>query len=214
MTTTGTGPFPEQAWARTAVATVERDTARPVAHCIDVSHDRTMAYIAVAFWDTEGRRRVEIAARRAGTEWVIPWLLSPERGVKPEHLTLQWNGAPVSSLVTELEQVVDPPWGDVVPWRGPDLARASGLMYDAMRVAVAETPDDRRLVLTHGAQPALDVAATSAVVKPLGDGWVIDRKNSPQDASPLVAALGADWLLNTNPTTVRSAYEDEDAFVL
>lgn len=214
VTTTGTGPFPEQAWARTAVATVERDTARPVAHCIDVSHDRTMAYIAVAFWDTEGRRRVEIAARRAGTEWVIPWLLSPERGVKPEHLTLQWNGAPVSSLVTELEQVVDPPWGEVVPWRGPDLARASGLMYDAMRVAVAETPDDRRLVLTHGAQPALDVAATSAVVKPLGDGWVIDRKNSPQDASPLVAALGADWLLNTNPTTVRSAYEDEDAFVL
>lgn len=214
VSTTGTGPFPEQSWAKTTVEKVKRDTARPVAYCVDVSHDRTMAYVAIAFWDVEGRRRVEIAARRAGTDWVIPWLLSPDRRVRPEHLTLQWNGAPVSSLVTELEQVENPPWGELVPWRGPDLARASGLMYDAMRTATAEHEDDRRVVLTHGPQPALDVAATSAVVKPLGDGWVIDRKNSPQDASPLVAALGADWLLNTNPTTARSAYEDEAAFVL
>lgn len=218
VNTAGMGPFPAGAWAATQVAKVVRDDHRPAAYCIDVSHDRTMAHIALAFWDVEGRRRVEIAASRAGTDWVIPWLTSPDRRVKPEHLTLQWNGAPVSSLVTELGLVADAPWGDITPWQGPDLARASGVMFDAMRRAV-KLPDDlddraSEVTFTHGVQPNLDVAATTAVVKPLGDGWVIDRQKSPQDAAPLVAALGANWLLNTNPTTARSAYEEEGELVL
>lgn len=45
---------------------VVRDRQLPAAFCVDVSHDRTMAYIAVAFWDSEGRRRVELAAQRLG----------------------------------------------------------------------------------------------------------------------------------------------------
>jgi hypothetical protein len=81
-----------------------------------------------------------------------------------------------------------------------------------MRLAVDE--DDPRLTLTHGMQQPLDVAAVTAKIKPLGDGWGIDRKGSLEDAAPLVAAMGAVWLLNTNPESTGSAYDDEDASVL
>ena len=39
-----------------------------------MSHDRTMVYVAIAYWDTEGRARVEIAAQRSGPDWLLPWL--------------------------------------------------------------------------------------------------------------------------------------------
>jgi len=214
----GSGPFPTGAWAAARVAAVSRDENRTATYCVDVSHDRTMAYIAIAFWDTEGRRRVEIAAQGAGTQWVIPWLTSSSRRVKPEHITLQFNGAPVSSLIADLDQVKNPPWSEVTPWQGPDLARGSGIMFDALRQAIVPPDDDELrepvLALTHGMQPSLDVAATSAVIKPAGDGWLIDRTRSPEDAAPLVAAIGAVWLLNTNPEPSSSAYDDEGAGVL
>jgi len=215
----GTGPFPAGSWAAVKVPAVTRDRDRPAAYCIDVSADRTMAYIAIAFWDTEGRRRVEIAAQRAGTDWIIPWLLSPHRAVKPEHVTMQWNGAPVSSLVTEFEnidlrtfQLDELPWEEITPWQGPDLARGSGIMFDALRQAVVPADDDGDrepvITLTHGMQPSLDVAATSAVIKAVGDGWVINRTKSPADAAPLVAAIGALWLVTQNPEYEKpSVYE-------
>ncbi|NII42289.1 hypothetical protein E9228_002947 [Curtobacterium flaccumfaciens] len=208
VNTAAAGPFPNRSWEAIRVERVERDAARTATYCVDVSHDRTWSSIVVAFWDTVGRRRVELVARAPGTEWVIPWLLSPDRKIQPEHVTLQTRGAPVSSLVDDFARAGI----ELVEWQGPDLARASGVTFDAVRRAVDE--DDPQVVLTHGNQPPLDIAATTAVIKPLGDGWVIDRQKSPEDAAPLVAALGALWLLNTNPTIVRSAYEDEGAFVL
>jgi hypothetical protein len=203
--TSGNGPFPAGAWEQTLLPTVARDKSRPAAYCIDVSHDRTMAHIALAFWDADGRRRVEIVQSRPGPDWVIPWLQSPDRIVKPDLLTVQTNGAPASSLVSELEAA----GVTVAPWQGPDLARACGLFFDGIRKPL-EDPKNPELVLTHGAQPILDVAANSARIKALGDGWAIDRKNSPEDAAPLMAAIGAHWLLTTAPPAFRSAYEDSD----
>lgn len=216
----GVGPFPNGAWSKlldTAEARrtrgVLRDPARPVEYCVDLSHDRTMAYIGIAFWDTEGRRRVEIAAQRAGVDWIVPWLLSPERRVPVKRIALQTRGAPISSLYgTE-----DAPGPlrtcgvEIVEWEGPSLAGACGSFYDAVRLAVSE--DDPQVVLTHGVQPSLDLAANTASIKPLGDGWAIDRKASPEDAAPLMAVIGAFWLLTHNPPTTRSAYEENDLMV-
>lgn len=216
VNTAGSGPFPTGSWAKTLVRKVERDHSRTVTYCVDMSHDRTMVHVAIAFWDKEGRRRVEIAASRAGTEWVVPWLSSPSRSVPVTHLTLQTNGAPVSSLIDEIETA----GFTLTPWGGPDLARASGLFFDGLRVAVMDDAEldengDPRLVLTHGEQPILDVAATTARVKALGEGWAIDRRNSPEDAAPLVAAIGAHWLLMSNPAKPTvSAYEENDLMVV
>lgn len=201
------GPFPANSWPALMVPTVTRDRDRPFVYCVDLSHNRTMATIAVAFWDTEGRRRVEIPedGRRAGIDWIIPWLLSPNRRVKADHVTVQTNGAPISSLLDDFASAGI----ELTPWAGPDLARACGMFYDAVRSAV--DPDNPTLVLTHGIQPPLDVAATTAAVRTLGDGWAIDRRNSPEDAAPLMAAIGAHWLLMTGaePKFV-SAYESGD----
>lgn len=205
----GAGPFPNGSWAKTQVLRVERDKKRPAVYCVDLSHDRTMASIAIAFWDTEGRKRVEIAARRAGTDWVIPWLKSSKRRVKPDFVTLQTRGAPVSSMRKAFEDAHI----DLVEWGGSDLAGWTGQFYDCIRRAVAD--DDAVITLTHGAQPALDIAANSAAIKPLGDGWTIDRKNSPEDAAPLMAVIGALGLLNSNPEPPPvSVYEERDLMVV
>lgn len=203
----GVGPFPNGAWAATNVATVKRDVTRPAAYGIDMSHDRTWVHIAIAFWDTEGRKRVEIAASRPGTEWVIPWLQSPLRKVKPDNIALQTRGAPITSMITDFEQAELA----LAEWGGSDLAGWTGVFYDGIRRAVADDESDAEalITLTHGEQPALDLAANSAVIKAIADGWVIDRRNSPGDAAPLVAAIAAVGLLNTNPVpTGPSVYEE------
>jgi hypothetical protein len=209
------GPFPAGAWEATLESPpdrvargVARDTARPATYCVDVSHGRGMAYIAIAYWDTEGRMRFQVAAKRAGTDWIIPWLLSPDRIIPLEHVTFQTRGAPVSSMAAEFEAAGI----DVTPWEGAQLAGWYGVFFD--RLAMSVDPDDPLVAITHSAQPVVDLAANSAQTKNLGDGEMIDRKNSPRDASPLVACIGAIGLLSTNPIAERSAYEDHDLIVV
>lgn len=212
----GLGPFPAGAWAAAldsrevrAKRGVVRDTTRPVAYGVDMSHDRTMVCVAIAYWDTEGRARVEIAAQRSGPDWLIPWLTSTDRRVKPEHLALQRRGAPISSMWDAMEEAGLTPYA----WEGSNLAGWHGTFYDLLRSGVVE--DDPEVRLTHGGQPALDVPANSATVKALGDGWVIDRKASPADPSALIASIAAVGLLMTNPgPAFESAYESGGLLVL
>ena len=212
----GTGPFPAGSWV-TSLDTredrlarrVRRDTSRPATYGIDMSHDRSMVYVAIAFWDTEGRMRVELAAQRSGPDWLVPWLTSPDRKVAPDYVALQRRGAPISALWDSLVEAGLSPYG----WEGAQLAGWHGLFYDLIRAGVAEENPEVRL--THGEQPVLDVAAGSASVRALGDGWVVDRKASVADASPLVAAIAAVGLLTTNPEpTFVSAYERGELTVL
>lgn len=214
VNTAGSGPFPTGSWAKCldskddrAVRGVTRDPNRPACYGIDMSHGRSMVYIALAFWDTEGRRRVEIVASRDGTDWVLPWLTSKDRKVPAVHVALQRRGAPISSMWPDLEQLAPHAWGE------SELSGWHGVFFDLVRKAVLD--DGAQVVLTHGVQPALDVAANSAVIKPLGDGWAIDRKSSPQDAAPLLAAIAAVGLLSTNPAPpVKSAYEERGLMVV
>lgn len=212
VNTVGVGPFPNGSWAATTVAKVKRDPDRPAAYGLAMSHDRTWVHVALAFWDTKGRMRVEIAHSEPGPRWVIDWLTSPNRKIPATHLALQRRGAPISSMWDALEEAGLQPtaWGDA------NLAGWHGTFYDLVRSAVADDrKKDEPLRLTHGIQPNLDVAATSAVVKAIGDGWVIDLKASPADAAPLQAAIAAVGLLSTNPKPpVRSAYEDNDLMVV
>ena len=73
---------------------------------------------------------------------------------------------------------------------------------------------DKKLFLPsiwHTKQPVLDVAANTAVVKQAGDAWMIDRRRSPLDSSPLIAANGADWALDQiPPDQPTSAYAEDD----
>lgn len=223
----GAGPFPNGSWAALLDSKgdrqargVTRDASRPACYGIDMSEGRTTVYVALAFWDTEGRIRGEIVAHRAGPDWVIPWLKSPLRKVKPNHVAFQRRGAPISSLWKDFEDAGI----TVTPWGESELAGWHGKVYDLVKLGAAdetpagETPEEfrSRVRLSHGVQPLLDIAAASAQIKAVGDGgWVIDRKASPADAAPLLAFIAAVGLLLSNPApTFESVYERGGLLVL
>ena len=179
------GPFQPGRWQAGIDILSKRAAGADVYICIEVSHNRQLAHIGFAAERADGNVHVGIMASRPGTDWLIPWLTAPERTFKPAGITFQTRGAPVSSLVGEFDKARL----DVTEWGGPDLGRATGLLLDGVNLGK----------VFHREQPLLDVAAGSALTKALGDGHVIDRKNSPGDASPLSAVAGAYWLLKNPP---------------
>jgi phage terminase large subunit-like protein len=189
------GPFPPTTWESCLDPESEIDEASGISVCVDVSWDRSTAHIAFCGLHKCGRKKcdacaagmlhVEIVASRAGTDWVKPWLDERLERLNITGLTLQTNGAPVSSILPELETLDI----NLVSWLGPDIGRAAGAFYDLVKV----------LGLRHLDQPVLDVAAGTAKVRPLGDAWTWDRKNSTTDIASLVAATGAVWLGRRQP---------------
>lgn len=217
------GPFPLGTWEAGRWTPARESDTPPkivgkVKACIDVSHDRTMTYVAFAGHRADGLPQVEIVAQRAGQAWVKDWLAEPKRRERVEAVTGQTRGAPVSALMADLklahddrDDAFDIPVED---WQGDNLAGWTGEFYDLVRVG-AVTDDGEQVGLRHLPQPSLDVAAATAATKPLGDRFVWDRKNSPADAAPLVAATGAvGLLLRKEAAPKRSKYEDGDLLVV
>lgn len=217
------GPFPLGTW-EAGRWTPAREGDKPeqivgkVKACIDVSHDRTMTYVSFAGYRADGLPQVEIVAQRAGQSWVKGWLSDAKRRDRIEAVTGQTKGAPVSALMKELKLALEDRDDDfdipVEDWGGDDLAGWTGALYDLVR-AGAVTDEGEQVGLRHLPQPSLDVAAATAVTKPLGDRFVWDRSKSPADIAPLVAATGAVGLLlrKTSPPK-RSAYETQRLEVL
>lgn len=189
------GPFPAGTWE----ATTDPESSIPDGHrfvfAVDVSWDRSNAHIAVAGKRADGLTHVEVVASRAGTDWVIPWLEQRRNTPGLAGVTWQAKGAPVSSLDLEDSGVPVMPWGDIGP--------STGAFYDLVRI-VEEHPDQG---LRHRPQPVLDVAAATAATRPSGDAWFWDRKRSPTDIAPLVAATAAVWALSSIPEPRTSIYE-------
>lgn len=194
------GPFQPGKWADGFDRVSRRKPGGDVYLCVEVSPQREWAHIAFAAYREDGLVHVGIMASRPGTDWVVPWLKSPERTFTPAGITFQTKGAPVSSLITEFNDADI----EVTDWGGADLGRATGLLLDGVNLGK----------IKHRNQPVLDVAAGSAVMKSLGGGYVVDVKNSPGDASPLWGVAGAHWLLKNPPEQFVSAYESEDLVVL
>lgn len=180
------GPFPPGSWE----ACLDRDSqiaeSSPIGACVDVSWDRSAAHIAYAGLRADGLPHVEIVASRAGTDWVVGWFTDPDHPDRAtRRIAVQSSGAPASSLVDELLAA----GLEVVEWKSTELGRATGAFYDLVR----------NHSLRHLEQPVLDVAAATAVTRPMGDSFVWDRRKSPTDVSPLVAATGAVWLILPKP---------------
>lgn len=189
------GPFPPGAWEKGVNETVEDEhggvtvapgntIVGPVRACIDMSGDRSMTYIAFAGHREDGLPQVEIVAKRRGVDWVAAWLMDERRRDRIDEVTGQKNGAPISDTIKALAD--DPDFTiPVIDWAAGDLMAAHGITADAIR-------DE---LVRHNPQPVLDIAAATAVLKQLQDGFVINRVKSPADAAPLVAFEGALWLL-------------------
>lgn len=200
--TTTTGPFPVGSWLAglDGGSRIADDSA--IGACVDVSWNRDYTHVAVAGYRPDGDVHVEIATTRAGLAWAGEWLADAQARHAFAGIAVQEKGAPASTLVEPLTEAGLP----VLPWGGPQLGIATGQFYDMVRLP--EPGEDRHLRVWHLPQPILDVPAATALRRQLTDAWVIDRKRSPEDASPLIAAIGAVWALMSKPAAPRvSAYE-------
>ena len=104
-------------------------------------------------------------------------------------------------------------WVTLVPIEGAALGMACGRMFDAVVAADWKLDPDAEVReppgrVFHRPQPVLDLAASTAHIKPAGDAWLWDRRKSPNDVAPLCAATWALDALLTQPEVYRSAYED------
>lgn len=202
-------PFPDASWE----AGISHDTqiadGSELAWCIDMAHDRSAVYVAVAGYRADGAPQVEVAAMLPSAEFVRPWF-EDRIGVAYERMRVcfQAKGAPVTSLKDTLAGVEGL---EIVDWSGPNLGSACGQFYDAVKASVWDEGAEgleRPQMVWHRPQPVLDRPAATAVTKPLGDAWVWDRAKSQYDPSPLMAVTGAFWLLGQKSSVVVSAYEE------
>lgn len=193
------GPFPPGAWEACLDNDSKRRKKSEIAVGVDVSWDRSTAYVAWAGWRKDGLIHVSVQAKRAGTDWVVPYIAERVEDLGITAVSFQANGAPVSSLVDEAKTALP-----YVPWAGADLGRWTGLFYDKVRSGQ----------IRHTTQPALDIAAATASTRPAGDSWLWDRKNSPTDIAPLIAVTAAVGALLAQEEQFTSAYTDSDLLVL
>jgi len=219
------GVIPEQNWQYAKDRHSRReDPTVPVAVAVDVSWDRSHASVAVAFRRPDGRVHVELVAYRAGLTWVTRWFKSrltvtdprlieelelpgPQTGPSwfDGRVALQGRGCPATALIDPLRKV----GVEVVPLVGPDLTTSAGVFYDR----VVNEEDPKSPIIVHRGQPVLDEAVRNTLAKTTGDAWLLDRRESLSDASPLVACTEAVWLLDQPlPEIRRSAYDDGAAF--
>ncbi|MCI0543029.1 MAG: terminase [Actinobacteria bacterium] len=197
---TADGPFPPGSWAACADPSSTVAESSPIGACVDVSWDRTLGHVAVAGWRDDGTPHIELVASATGVDWITGWLTDPEhphRSTWP--VAVQAKRAPASSLIEDLEDA----GVDVLRWDGIEGTED---LYDRVRSADPETNPDPYPGLAHLDQPALTEAAHNAATRPVGDMWAWDRRRSPVDISPLVAATGALWCLgNVGEATLEGA---------
>ena len=157
----------------------------PVAFAVDVSWDRSTSWIVAAAVRPDGRVHVEVVASGVGTDWVLPWISERLEVWGPVAVAVQAHGAPASTLADPLEVLVGS--ARMLRLGREDLGRSCGLMFDQVS----------SLSVAHTGQEQLADAARSAAIRPLGDAWVFDRKKSPLDIAPLMAATEAVWAVRT-----------------
>lgn len=156
-----------------------------VAFGVDVSWDRATASITVAAQRDDGRVHLELVAQGEGTAWVAKWLSERVPVWNPVGVAVQGTGAPVSSIADDIEAAVGTPLMARVD--GQQLGASCAGMFDAVAGGV----------VVHTNQPQMTDAARFAATRPVGDSWLFDRKKSPVDIAPLMAATVALHALRT-----------------
>lgn len=176
-------PLEEWAAARDEMSAV--GSAGFMAFGIDVSWDRSTAYVAVAGQRDDELVHVQLIHTCNPTD-LVDYLVDRCRRFSPVGVALQSNGAPVSSMLDELKKALEDTGVPVVEMGGQDVARAYGVTFDAIKSGR----------IRHTGQPGLDYPLRQAVTRFVVDGFALDRKKSPVDIAGLVAATNAVYLLS------------------
>ena len=174
--------FGADAWAacrdpRSAIADGEQ-----VVLAVDVSWDRSAAHVAACGRRADGAWHVQLV-HTCDPPQVADWLAATIAARPTAGVALQATGAPVSSLLPDLERLGVP----VVQIAAADIPRACGLAFDAVRSTSVR----------HLGQSQVERALAVAETRTLSDGWALDRKRSRMDIAPLVAWVHALWAAST-----------------
>lgn len=154
---------------------------------IDCSPNLRSAAIAGAVL-IDGKPHVSLADHRSGVDW-LPLRIRQLRDRYPDARWQYEANGPASAFAERFTTIgidVDKPVSSSDMCRG--CAHLQKLVDEAG--------------MTHSGDQALTAAITSAVKRETGDSglWCWGRRKSMGDISPLVAATGALWLLETSPS--------------
>lgn len=199
------GPFPAMSWEAGRWAPDDPSERPPkiegpLKACVTMSRDRKTTSITVAGYRADGLPQFEVVAQRAGSAWVRDWFHEDKPTRKRiEHITGRKGGAEGELLKELAADWVDPTGKKrkglpVHFWAGDELAGWTGLFFDLISAGDIDD-NDKPTGARHLPQPALDVAAANAVVKPTGTRFVWDDIKSPVDIHTLIGATGAVGLL-------------------
>lgn len=142
---------------------------------VDMDDDRSAAAIVAVSMDDV----IEVVEHRPGTAWLLDRCEEIDKR-QPGSTWAADETGPVGSVVPELKRRVR----SFVGVKGGDLAKASGMFYDAVA-------DGTVKVRRH---PGLDDAVAGAACRISGDSWMWSRKAGTSDSSPLVAATVGLWV--------------------
>lgn len=186
-----------EAWADCADAPVIDDAGRVVEPGsqiavdartvlgVDVSGNRSYAFIGVAGLRDDGIGHVELIAQRAGDRWVEGHLVRIREVTGINEVAVQASGCPAADLVKPLLKL-----GFVVhEIRQSALLNAPGRFRE--RVEKRE--------IRHRGQPPLNLAAENGTTKDISNMPVWDLFKSPVDVAPINAVTNALYALEQFP---------------
>ncbi|MFG2699542.1 terminase [Streptomyces sp. NPDC048386] len=210
-------PAPDPNVPRSAWPGLADKTAMPhgvKAFAVDVSQDRSTAWISMAALREDGRTHLEVVDCRPGTDWVVPALVRLNRLWRPVAIATGSSGTPAGSLIDDVvaggitvpekkagQKKETPHRGHLVIARTNDFVEACGQLADAMRQGG----------IVHRDQAQLTAAVNGARTRRVGDAWALDRTASLVDVSPLVGVALARWALLTRGPHVLEDYDVMDS---
>jgi hypothetical protein len=142
-------------------------------YAFEVSYDRTSAVILAA-WPTDTGVSVAVVDQRPGTGW-LPYAIT-ELAAHDRTDSIVFDALGPAADVGRLLVHKSTPRLEAVG--AGDPRAACGAFIDAVR--------EKRL--RHDGDPELAAAAAGAITRPVGDLIYWDRRRSPVDVSPIVAA--------------------------
>jgi hypothetical protein len=147
---------------------------------IDVAPGFGSASIAVAGRGAADEGMVyEIVESDEGSAWLVPRVIE----LHQKHQGAQFvydPRSPVISMIGDLERAYVP----LIRVTAEQFTAACGQYFDAHK---------RHTVRYVAPQPEVDNAISAAAIREVGDTWVLSRKKSDADISPLVSAVLALW---------------------
>ena len=149
---------------------------------VAVAPGRDWASVGVAGQRPDGTTYVETVKLEQGTDWLLPWLASPDRKwVKPTIVVDQ--GSPAGTLLAQMGAL------------GLKILVTDTKDYKVVCASFVDAVNVQKIV--HRGQPPLTEAATGVKEHRLGDQWVFSRRDSGVLIAPLEAVALAAWHSST-----------------